>query len=286
MLREVGVLEMSAIKRKIDTFPDSITLYKAEHDVFLNDEFDYDIDGWTVTDGEWHHVTIDTNDDNSLGLEGDVLVGAMGSYYGGSVVRTIELPFWGEFAFDFLLQNNLGIKNRLRLQLNGITILDLSRPTTFQRSRIYGLPAGKHEFKFIYDVEDDVLGHKAVIDNFLVTTAKRIPCFVQNYVPPSPMLDLGMTKILRGHTRTQEMKRRDTTISFSAQMIPIHYVYLQQCYHGVFYIVDEFTNIYRGIITKYAPKGQVVGRLYLVDLTFMCDSDIGVGFANYNNVNL
>ena len=66
-----------------------LRLIQARHKKIVEDTFDSGLDGWTPLEGDWHQVTVDTNVDEKTGIEGDFLINAAGSYYGGTVEKEI-----------------------------------------------------------------------------------------------------------------------------------------------------------------------------------------------------
>jgi len=265
----------------INNYPSLLSIRLANTRTLTNDTFDYDMDGWKIKSGEWHHVTIDTNEDESSGISGDVLVNAMGSYYGGVVSKTLTFNNTGEVAFDFYLQNDGNVTNSMTFSINGIIVLNVIRPSAWQHSVVYGLPQGTHTFSFEYIIKGDGLGHKAVVDNFKATTSRLMGSFIADYSPPKAINDLGETKILRGYTSFQQMKKYDTEITFQIQMWKEEYLRFTRNQNSIFYFTDEFGIIYRGRFSGLDTSHKAV-ELYIFDVTMISDSDVGYGFADYS----
>lgn len=264
-------------------YPETLTLRLANTRVVTYDTFDDGMDGWTIRDGSWHHVTIDTNEDQSSGIGGGILMKALGSYYGGTVEKTLTFNAAGEIVFDYYVQNDGNVVNFMSFFINGARVLHITRPTAWQHSVVFGVPQGTHTFAFKYGIIGEFgIGHKAVVDNFKATTSKRMGGFIKDYKPPKAINGPGSASIVRGYTRFQEMKKSDTQIDFQMQMWGEEYLEFTRNQESIFYFTDEFGIIYRGRFNSLSTGQVALGVLYYFDLTMICDSDVGFGFADYS----
>ena len=269
----------------LKTKSEALKLYLLDHEnpkaLFLDDTFETDDEGWKVEDGDFHHITIDTNADASSGLDGDILVNAYGSYYSGTAYKEVEVFQYSEVIFEWYMQNDAPDiqDNELIFYVDGIEKARLRRATPWERIKPIGLAPGKHRLSFTYNAGAEPNGKKGVFNNFQIWQAERIICNVREYKPPVAESQLSESKTVRGYTRFQEMTEADTAISFQIIIFAEHFQNFQQNMRKIFYFVDEFGIAYRGVFRNVGSDKIALASVYSFDLDFISDSKLGYGFC-------
>lgn len=259
-----------------------LRLIQARHKKIVEDTFDSGLDGWTPLEGDWHQVTVDTNVDEKTGIEGDFLINAAGSYYGGTVEKEIELNNYGEIIFERYVKNNKEETggNKLNFYIDDVLKLSIDGPTPWRRIEPIGISPGKHTLKFEYIVEGEPNHKSGVFDSFTVWEGRTINTTIARYTPPKPVKNIAQNKTLRGHTRYQEMVASDTEIDFSAIFNGPSFLDFMANSDKIFYFVDEFGVCYRGLFpNKIEPESKALNTLYYVNLTMEAPQKAGVGFV-------
>ncbi len=260
-----------------------LKLLLPRHYRFLKDTFEGGVMfDWKVKEGDWHIVTVDTNVDSTAGLDGDLALNCLGSYYGGIVEKQIRLNNYGEVIFEFHTQNPKQKEepNSLTFSVDGVVKLKVDGPTPWQRCIPIGLTPGTHNLSFEYKVTGEPNEKKAIIDSIYLYQAKTIDCIITDYTPPKPIRNLNANKTLRGYTRYQEMTVADTEITFTATMNGLHFQDFMQNYDSPFYFVDEFGVCYRGIfVSTINPTGIALNEVYTIELSMIAGQKTGIGFC-------
>jgi hypothetical protein len=239
------------------------------------------MNGW-VPLGDWHVMTIDTNEDKSSGLDGNIAIQTAGSYGGGAMTKEIIVETYSEILFEYYVQNPKWDTepNKLTFYIDGVKKLEADGPCPWQRCSPIGLTPGKHEVKFEYQFTGAPDGKKAVVDTFTVWQGKQVDCLVTEYKPAKPSKSLGSSNILRGFTRYQEMAVADTEINFTSAFNGLSFLEFMQKSDEAFYFVDEFGVCYRGIFPKtIEPKNIAMNEVYFIELSFNADQKTGFGFC-------
>lgn len=269
-----------------------LRLMQAKYNLSMENSFESDLCGWAVTDGEWHKMTIDSNADNSAGLDGEAKAfNTAGSYDGGSMEKTVWLNNYGEISFEHYVQNNepylddqynvIRIPNYLRFYVDGILKLEIEGPSPWYRCAPIGLPPGRHHLKFEYDLNGGKRElKKAVVDTITIHEAKDIKCIINSYYPPTPVKGLADNKILRGFSVYQEMVESDTKIEFTAIFQGKYFHEFMINNDKIYYFLDEFGVCYRGSFPEMIePKSIALGEIYGITLTMIAGQKTGVGFC-------
>jgi len=249
--------------------------------LILNEGFE-SVDGWEITD-DWHVMTVDTNEDKSSGLNGDIAINSAGSFWGGIMEKEIELSNYAEILFEHYVKNENveDSANKLTFSVDGVKKLEIIGPSPWQRCIPIGLTPGKHTIRFEYVFEGEDPAHKkGVIDTVMVWQAKGVNCLVTEYTPPKPSKNVGSINVLRGFTRFQEMSVADTEINFTAVFEGLSFLEFMQKSDEPFYFVDEFGICYRGIFPESIdPKNIAMNQVYSVELTMIAGQKTGFGFC-------
>lgn len=258
----------------------SLRLLLAKDKLICNDTFESGLGDW-VERGDWHKVTVDSNADQSSGLDGNLALDCMGSYEGGTVEKTIELSNYGEISFEHYVQNNKNESNNyLRFYIDDLLKLEIKGPSPWYRCDPIGLTPGEHTLKFEYVYEGEKNDKKTVVDTITIHEAKDVSCLITDYTPPKPIKNLAKNEVLRGHTTYQEMVESDTEIEFVAAFNGLEFHEFMINSDRVFYFVDEFGVCYRGIFEDAPePKSIAMKKVYFVDLTMVASSKAGIGFC-------
>ena len=269
----------------LKTIAESLKLYLLDtgnsKSLFLNDTFEAGDEGWQIETGQFHHVTIDTNTDASTGLEGDILVNAYGSYYGGTAYKEVEIVQYSEVVFEWYMQNdNPELQdNEFVFYVDGVEKARLVRATPWERIKPVGLAPGKHTLSFTYNAGAIPNGKKGVFNHFQIWKSERIICKVRDYKPPVTESQLSESKTIRGYTRFQEMTEADTILSFQMIINAEYFQNFQRNMRKIFYFVDEFGIAYRGVFRNITSDKIALGSVYSFDLDFISDSKVGYGFC-------
>ncbi len=257
-----------------------LKLLYAKDKIVYNDSFETLTD-WLIT-GDWHIMTIDTNEDKSSGLDGNIAINTIGSYLGGSIQREFELKNYSEILFEYYIQNSSAETqpSKILFYIDNILKKEIKGPVPWQRTKPIGITPGKHTIKFEYVFEGEPGDRKAVIDNVLVYEAKKVNCLISEYEPAKPIRNLGSNKTLRGFTRFQEMAESDTEISFTAAFNGLDFIEFMQKSDNIFYFIDEFGICYRGIFADdIKPSHIALNEVYVIELTMTADQKTGFGFC-------
>ncbi len=258
----------------------SLKLLLARDKLIMQDTFENGLGSWQ-TDGSWHKVTVDSNADQSSGLDGNLALDCMGAYEAGTVEKTVELQNYGEISFEHYVQNNKNEgTNYLKFYIDDTLKLEIKGPSPWYRCDPIGLTPGEHTLKFEYVLEGAPNEKKAVVDTIVIEEAKDVPCLITTYKPPKPIKNLAKNSILRGYTTYQEMVESDTEIEFVAAFngLEFHEFMIQS--DREFYFVDEFGVCYRGIFEEAPePKSIALRKVYYVELILVASSKVGIGFC-------
>jgi len=257
-----------------------LRLLRARHKKVFHDSFEgTDLVGWTVT-GNWHVMTIDTNEDASAGLDGDLAINSAGSFYGGIMKRKIKLDIYGEIIFNHYVQNpnDRESPNYLNFYVDGSLKLQIKGASPWQSCEPIGLYPGEHEIAFEYVVEDPS-NKKGVIDDIEVWECRNIDATITKYTPPKPAKDFARNNTLRGYTRFQEMVATGTEIDFTAAFDDLDFLEFQRHSNSIYYFIDEFGTCYRGMfVDTYTPEHVALNSIYLIQLSLLAGQKTGVGF--------
>lgn len=266
-----------------------VQLLLAEDKVILNDTFNGELCGWQVRTGEWHPMTIDSNVDDSAGLDGEkTAIQTLGSYGGGIIEKTVYLENYGEISFEHYVQNTVLLNdnvnkgdNYLRFYVDDHLKFMVKGPSPWYRCDPIGLTPGWHKLKFEYVLEETTpLFKKAVIDTVTIYQARNVNCLVTTYFPARPAKGLSQNKTLRGYTLFQEMTKSDTEIEFIACFDKLAFHDFMANSSKIFYLVDEFGVCYRGVFANaIEPKVTAWSSVYHVSLTMIAACTVGVGFC-------
>ena len=260
----------------------NLNLIQARHKKIIEDTFDSGLGEWQVVSGDWHHVTVDSNADDKMGIEGGVLFDSAGSYSGGVVKREIELATYGEILFERYVKNDdvTTGKNKLNFYIDDVLKFSLDGPTSWRRVEPIGVSPGAHTVKFEYVVEESLSGKSGIFDTFTVWEGRPVDAVIAKHTPPKPIRNISENKTLRGHTRFQEMTASDTEISFSAMFNGHSFLDFIVNSNEIFYFVDEFGVCYRGIFpNSIEPESKVLKQLYYTNLSMIAPQKAGVGFV-------
>lgn len=257
-----------------------LRLLRTRHKRVFYDSFEGDeLVGWNI-EGNWHVMTIDTNEDVSSGLDGNLAINSAGSFFGGIMKRTIHLDNFGEIIFNHYVQNpnSRESPNALRFYIDGDLKLEVRGASPWQACEPIGLSPGEHEIAFEYIVDDPSL-KKGVVDDIEVWEGRDIDTLITRYTPPKPAKNLVRNDILRGYTRFQEMSAVDTEVEFTAAFNDLAFLDFQRHSESTYYFIDEFGTCYRGIFAdEYSPENIALNRVYLINLVLLAGQKTGVGF--------
>lgn len=259
-----------------------LKLYLARDKKIMEDTFSSNLDGWQVTQGEWHKMTIDTNADQSSGLAGGLALDSAGSYNGGTMEKTVFLKEYGEIVFEYYVQNPKAEEepNRLLFYVDGQLKLEAKGATPWIRCEPIGLTAGEHHLKFVYEVGSNPMGKKGVVDTVTIYEGRHIQALITEHKPPKPMRSIASQKILRGYTRRQEMTESDTVIEFTVCFNGLDFHDFIMRYESIFYFLDEFGVLYRGTFPDTPDtKSVAMNSIYYIDLKLECPQTAGFGFC-------
>lgn len=246
----------------------------------LEDTFSSGLDGWNVIQGDWHKVTVDTNEDESSGLAGGIALDCAGSYNGGIMEKTVDLKNYSEIYFEHYVQNPKEDTepNVLKFYIDGVLKLKVNGASPWITSDAFGVAPGKHTFRFEYQVSNP-MGKKGVVDTFRIYEGRDINALITEYKPPTPSKKLASQDILRGFTRYQQMVEDDTQINFTACFNGLDYQDFISHYDDIFYFLDEFGVLYRGTFPGDPEcKSVALRSIYYVDLKMACPQKAGKGF--------
>ena len=257
-----------------------LRLLLAKYKLIAEDTFENDLGTWQ-TDGSWHKVTVESNIDQSSGLDGNLALNCMGAYESGIVEKTIQLENYGEISFEHYIQNNKNEgANYLRFYIDDALKLEIKGPSPWYRCDPIGLTPGEHKLKFEYVFEGTRNEKKAVVDTIIIEEAKDVPCLITTYTPPKPIKKLASNSILRGFTTYQDMVESDTEIEFVAAFNGLEFHDFMIHSDQIFYFVDEFGVCYRGIFESgVEPKSIALKKVYYVELVMVASSKVGIGFC-------
>lgn len=261
-----------------------LKLIQARHKKIVEDTFEEGMGEWRIVEGDWHQVTVDTNVDDKTGIEGDFLIDAAGSYYGGIAEREVELENYGEIIFERYVKNDdvsTGT-NRLNFYIDGVLKYSVDGPTPWRRIEPIGMSPGKHtlRFEYIVDAGENPVGKSGIFDSFTIWEGRTINTTIANYTPPKPLKNVSQNRTLRGHTRFQEMVASDTEINFSALFDGPSFLEFMANSDEIFYFVDEFGVVYRGLFPAVVdPESRALNHLYYVNLSMIAPQKAGVGFV-------
>lgn len=260
-----------------------LKLLYSRHKLIASDTFDNTMSGWDIS-GDWHVMTVDTNEDKSSGLDGGLAVNAAGSYNGGIMTKEIELDDYGEIIFEHYVQNGKdgeeSESNYLNFYVDNVKKLEIQGSSPWQRCIPIGLTPGKHTIKFEYKINGSPNDKKGVIDTVMIWQGTGVDCLITEYKPPKPLKNVGSNKVLRGFTRYQEMSSADTEIKFTACFNGLHFLEFIQKSDKPFYFVDEFGVCYRGIFSEsIEPKSIALNEVYIVELNMVAGQKTGFGFC-------
>lgn len=259
-----------------------LNLLQAQHKKIIEDTFDDGLGNWRVIEGDWHQVTVDTNEDKKTGIEGELLIDAAGSWEGGIMEREIELDTYGEIIFERYVKNDdpkTG-ENKLNFYIDGELKASMKGPIPWRRVEPIGVSPGKHVVRFEYKVGKDKTHKSGIIDTFTVWESRAVDATIAKYTPPKPVLNVAQQRTLRGHTRFQEMTATDTEINFSVLFNGLSYLDFATHHDKIFYFIDEFGVCYRGIfVGNFDPKSVALNHVYYVNLTMIAPQKVGVGFV-------
>lgn len=259
-----------------------LKLLQARHKRIIRNEFPAGIAPWINTEGDFHFVTVDTNEDKKAGIEEPLLINAAGSYEGGIMEREVTLKNYGEVVFERYVKNDdksTG-KNKLNFYINDVLKLSVDGPAPWRKTQPIGVPPGTNKFKFEYIVEGTPNQKSGVVDTFEIWESKDLNTIVTNYTPARPIRNIVQNKTLRGYSRFQEMNASDTSIKFTAMFKGIDFHEFMTNSDGIFYFLDEFGVIYRGIFPEnIEPDSVALNALYTVNLEMVAPQKTGVGFV-------
>lgn len=259
-----------------------LRLLRARHKLAFHDTFDCtDLSAWTI-DGHWQVMTEYTNADASLGIDGNLATHSLGSFYGGTIKRSIELNHFGEIFFNHYVQNprERECPNYLNFYINGVQKLHIRGASPWQACEPIGLPPGQHEIMFEYIVDKPNL-RKGVVDDIEVWECVDVDALITSYTPPRPVKDFARNNTLRGYPRFQEMVATPTEIEFSAAFNDLAFLDFQRHSDSVYYFRDEFGTCYRGIFADaYTPEHIALNSVYVVSLNLLAGQKTGVGFIS------
>lgn len=259
-----------------------LKLLYSKYKLKVNDTFEGNMNGWVVTKGDWHIVTVDTNVDFSSGLDGGLALNCVGSYNGGTMEKEIELENYGEIIFEYHTENPKQSEepNNFKFFIDNAVKLEVNGATPWQRCIPIGLTPGKHKLKFEYKFEGTPNEKKAIVDTIMIYEARNVNCLITEYNPPKPKTNINSNKILRGFTRYQEMTVADTEIQFTAIFDGLNFLDFIHQSNIPFYFVDEFGICYRGIFPESInPKSIAINQAYQIELNMIAGQKTGIGFC-------
>lgn len=258
-----------------------LRLLLARDKLISKNTFESGLEDWKVTSGEWHKITIDSNVDQSSGLDGNLALDALGSYDGGVVEKRVTLKNYGEIVFEHYVQNekNEGV-NLLKFSIDGVVKLEVKGPSPWYRCEPIGLTPGEHVLTFEYITGGSVSGKKAVVDTVTIYEAKDVKCLITESTPPKPVKNIAENKTLRGYSIYQEMVVSNTLIEFTAAFNGLEYRDFIIHHDKIFYYVDEFGTCYRGLLNdEFEIQSKALKHLYFIDLSMSANSRVGTGFC-------
>ena len=259
-----------------------LKLFQARYKRVIRDEFTDGLGKWHNFLGEWHHVTVDTNDDEKAGIEEGLLIEAAGSYTGGWMEREVNLENYGEIVFERYVKND-DIKtgsNELNIYVNMELKLSIKGPSPWRRIPPIGIAPGKNIIWVEYRIKGNPMHKSGVIDTFEVWESKNLNTTISKFSPARPIKNLTQNKTLRGYSRFQEMSASDTSIKFTALFRGLDFHEFIVNSDGIFYFVDEFGVVYRGIFPEtIEPEATALNALYAVTLEMVAPQKTGVGFV-------
>lgn len=255
-------------------------LLRARYNTVIRDTFDDGLDGWDE-DGDWHKVTVESNEDKSSGLTGGLALDCAGSYEGGTMEKEIEVDNYSEIVFEHYVQNPNPKEspNYLRFYVDDQLQLEIKGASPWQRCEPIGITPGKHLLKFEYEVDEEE-GKKAIVDTFTVYEAKDVAGLVQSSNPATPVKKVANQNILRGFSAYMENVEADTKIDITMAFKGIEMQDFLLHHDSIYYFLDEFGICYRGIFPdSIKPKTIAVNSFYLVDLEMICNQRTAKGFC-------
>lgn len=260
-----------------------VKLFRAKHKLALKDKFENNsMCGWDVVVPDWHVVSVDTNIDMSSGIEGGLALECAGAYYNNAKMRKIvNIDEYSELVFEHYIQNpnSNAEPNSLKMYLDGQLKINMQGPSPWQVNEPIGLSPGSHEFVFLYNANSPV-GKKAVIDNFVIYESKEVDCLIIKSTPPKPDRNFPTHDILRGFKRIQQTVESNTNISFTAMFEADSFQDFILHADDIYYFKDEFGRVYRGVFSEsIEPESIVKGKVYVVNLSMLCQQKAGVGFV-------
>ena len=258
-----------------------IKLMLAKHKLVMKDTFESTSCGWVTTQGEWHKVTVDSNADQSSGLDGTIAVDSFGSYQGGRTGKYVNLDNYSEVSFEHYIQNDkVKGKNKLLFYVDGVVKVEVTGPSPWYRCEPIGLTPGKHYLEFEYIPDGEVMGKKAVVDTITIWESRDINCLITEHTPARPIKGIAENKTLRGYSIYQQMVRSSTMVEFTAMFDGLSYHDFSIHQDEVFYYLDEFGVCYRGILFEpFEPKSKSFKTLFYVDINIKANNPVGVGFC-------
>ncbi len=271
--------------------PEELKLYVAQNELLFVDDFESELsaegeipNGWVASKEfqkdenfmDWHIMSIDTNEDQSTGLDGNIKIKSFGSYWGGSVEKEFTIDSFGELIFEYYLQNGDpdAPTNYLEFWLDGEIYFRAVRATSWKRIEPIVLFPGTHTIKFVYNCKGVQKSRKAAFDNVTVWSSRRLFCKIRDYKPPRPDLNFADSKILRGFKRKQEMREHDILIQFQAIFYAEHYIDFVSLFKRIFYFVDEYQRCFRGVFKKFEIENIALASAYSFDLELVCGRTI------------
>jgi len=259
-----------------------LKLILARQKKIAEDTFESGMGDWSAVSGDFHQVTVDTNVDNKTGIEGEFLIDAAGSYYGGATEKVVTLDNYGEIIFERYVKNDdtsTG-NNKLNFYIDGVLKYSVDGPTPWRRVEPIGISPGEHTLKFEYIIEGSPLSKSGIFDSFTIWEGKTLDTIITKYTPPKPSKNIAQSKTLRGRTRFQEMVASDTEINFSAMFDGVNFLEFMANSDEIFYFVDEFGVCYRGLFPSLMePESKALNHLYYVNLSMLAAQKVGVGFV-------
>lgn len=259
-----------------------LKLLKARYKKVVSDTFEDGLGKWNNILGEFHHVTVDTNDDKKTGIEEGLLIDAAGSYEGGWIEREVNLENYGEIVFERYVKNDEPSTgtNELNFYINGELKLSIKGPAPWRRIPPIGIAPGKSYLWIEYRVKGSLDHKSGVIDTFEIWESKELNTTISTYSPAKPLRDITQNKTLRGHSRFQEMSASDTSIKFIALFKGADFHEFIVDSDDIFYFIDEFGVVYRGIFPEVIePEATALNALYAVSLEMVAPQKTGVGFV-------
>lgn len=257
-----------------------LRLLRAMNILTVNDTFDDGTGDWVIS-SDWHKMTVESNVDKSMGIDGTLAINCMGSYSGGTCTKTVTLKEYSEVAFEYYVQDDkVEGNNWLKFYIDDVLKLEAHSCTPWTRIEPIGLTPGEHTFKFEYNNGGSANGKKGVFNTFQVWEARPVDCVVKSQTPPKPDGSISSSKTLRGYSSHQEMTRLDTICKFTCLFDGIEYHDFTVHSDEIHYYIDEFGTCYRGMISNgFSPKNIALNKVYIVDIELKASSKCGVGFC-------